>query len=296
MNARIQALQDRVARSLAHPLFFVAGTERSGTTWLQLLLDAHPEIACRGEGQFMNRLFPQMTDVFRRYRKDIEAFNKGYFRDTPGFPVLEAGEEQFIKQTTLGLLLAKFDPTGTARILGEKTPGNIRALDRLKYLAPDCRIVFIVRDGRDVAVSLWHHGNPGKQDRQKPEEMRSFFERAAETWSEDVARMVAFREAHPTDTHVVRYEDLHENPSTALAEAFAFLGADAKPETVDACLDAAEFSRITGGRKRGEEDASAQFRKGVVGDWRNYDAAGDVNAVFKAHAQTMMDKLGYASS
>ena len=29
--------------------FFLAGAPKSGTTWLCKLLDAHPEIACRGE-------------------------------------------------------------------------------------------------------------------------------------------------------------------------------------------------------------------------------------------------------
>jgi hypothetical protein len=32
--------------------FFVIGMPKSGTTWLQLLLDAHPEIQCHGESQF----------------------------------------------------------------------------------------------------------------------------------------------------------------------------------------------------------------------------------------------------
>jgi hypothetical protein len=293
METRLQTLQTRIADALARPLFFIAGTERSGTTWLQLLLDSHPEIACRGEGQFMNRLFPQMTDVFRSYRRDVDAFNRGYFRDTPGFPVLEDDEERYVKQAVLGLLLSKFDPSGAARVLGEKTPGNIRALDRLKYLAPACRIVFIVRDGRDVAVSLWHHGRPDKHERQRDAEMRPFFQRAAQTWAADVRRMQAFQERHGADAHVVRYEDLHEAPDPVLADLFGFLGVAADAQTIAACLDAADFSRFAGGRKRGEEDRSAQFRKGVVGDWRGYDAEGNVDAMFREHAAAEMTALGY---
>ena len=33
-------------------LFFVLGAPKSGTTWLQYLLNAHPNISCRGEGLF----------------------------------------------------------------------------------------------------------------------------------------------------------------------------------------------------------------------------------------------------
>ena len=37
-------------------LFFVGGAPRSGTTWLQQLLNAHPDCSCRGEGLFWAQL------------------------------------------------------------------------------------------------------------------------------------------------------------------------------------------------------------------------------------------------
>ena len=45
----IEALAER-------QLFFIGGAPRSGTTWLQLLLDCHPEVSCRGEGLFWKEL------------------------------------------------------------------------------------------------------------------------------------------------------------------------------------------------------------------------------------------------
>ncbi|MDQ3304184.1 MAG: sulfotransferase, partial [Actinomycetota bacterium] len=36
------------------PVFFVLGYQKSGTTWLMHMLDAHPEILCRGEGRFFD--------------------------------------------------------------------------------------------------------------------------------------------------------------------------------------------------------------------------------------------------
>jgi hypothetical protein len=33
------------------PVFFVVGVAKSGTTWLMRMLDSHPEILCKGEGQ-----------------------------------------------------------------------------------------------------------------------------------------------------------------------------------------------------------------------------------------------------
>jgi len=37
------------------PIFFVLGVGKSGTTWLQRMLDQHPEILCKGEGWFFGR-------------------------------------------------------------------------------------------------------------------------------------------------------------------------------------------------------------------------------------------------
>lgn len=34
------------------PVFFLVGAPKSGTGWLMKLLDAHPEVFCRGEGRF----------------------------------------------------------------------------------------------------------------------------------------------------------------------------------------------------------------------------------------------------
>ncbi|MFP6691035.1 MAG: sulfotransferase, partial [Alphaproteobacteria bacterium] len=50
------ALQKGAEAVYAKPLFFICGAIKSGTTWLQLMLDAHPDIACRGEGHLPNML------------------------------------------------------------------------------------------------------------------------------------------------------------------------------------------------------------------------------------------------
>ena len=41
-------------------IFFIGGTAKSGTTWVQLLLDAHPEVSCNGEGHFLDNLKPAL--------------------------------------------------------------------------------------------------------------------------------------------------------------------------------------------------------------------------------------------
>jgi hypothetical protein len=55
------ALHDAVAHVRQKQLFFVGGAPKSGTTWLQLMLNGHPEISCTGEGHFPDRLLPALS-------------------------------------------------------------------------------------------------------------------------------------------------------------------------------------------------------------------------------------------
>src|ERR1700722_16518864 len=47
-----EALSAEIAALRRKQLFFIGGAAKSGTTWLQLLLDRHPAISCNGEGHF----------------------------------------------------------------------------------------------------------------------------------------------------------------------------------------------------------------------------------------------------
>lgn len=289
MNDNEKSYIERASDALSKPFFFIAGTERSGTTWLQLLMDAHPEIACRGEGHFIDDLFPKLDEVFDYYRDRVARFNQSYFKSTKGFPLMTPALAMELKRVVVGGLFAQFDPGGNSRIYGEKTPGNIRNLDYLNDLFPDARFLFIIRDGRDVAVSLWHHGRRADAERPPLEGLATGL---AKSWRRDIMRTREFAEKHPGMTHTVRYEDLHAEPVAALSGIFRFLGVADDAETATACAEDADFSKFSGGRARGEEDKANQFRKGVVGDWRNYDDA-DVDAIFKEHAADVMAELGY---
>ena len=52
------------------------------------------------------------------------------------------------------------------------------------------------------------------------------------------------------------------------------------------------FERLTGGRKRGQEDLAAHERKGVAGDWRNYFSE-RVTLAFKARYGGLLVATGY---
>jgi len=53
-----------------------------------------------------------------------------------------------------------------------------------------------------------------------------------------------------------------------------------------------DFSKMTGGRERGQEDPQSHYRKGVSGDWRTHFTAKYVD-YFKEMHNPLLLKLGY---
>jgi hypothetical protein len=141
---------------------FVVGHPRSGTTMLRLILDSHPRIVIPPEGHLVSLLrraerkygalsdpanFEQLLDRLlhkqrmAEWKIDVEDARR---RCMAG-PHTPAG-------VFASLMSIWTDRTGKPR-WGEKTPGTYRFLPEVNRWFPDCQVLHIVRDGRDVAVS-----------------------------------------------------------------------------------------------------------------------------------------------
>ena len=95
-----------------------------------------------------------------------------------------------------------------------KTPSLVRCLDLLHKMHPECALIHIVRDGRDVALST-------VSLRTGPNNVRD----AARRWREMVLRG---RRLHDNSNYLeVRYEDLIAAPARVLKTVFGALGFDA---------------------------------------------------------------------
>ncbi|MDA0998014.1 MAG: sulfotransferase, partial [Proteobacteria bacterium] len=217
-------------------LFFIAATEKSGTTWLQIMLDAHPEAACRGEGQFATRLAPGIEQAVKNYSAFIGDLNAKTFAETKGFPILTEAQTLDLERTAAYMLLANYGAGPDIKAVGEKTPGNIRELDRLKVLFPEAKFIFMIRDGRDVVVSGYSHISRLYAAEAAAESLENYARRTALAWRDDYLRARAFIDANPAAGVMVRYEALHADPAPHLARIFAFLGINASAAVVRGCI------------------------------------------------------------
>jgi len=275
------------ARIAAGPVFFIVGCQKSGTTWVQRLLDGHPEIACRGEARVADLLVPLLDQVRGAYAANHRLDEADDFDD-----------DRF--ETAAGLfasaLFAGWAEAGGARIVGEKTPQHALFMPRLARWFPGSRFVHVIRDGRDGAVSGWFHNlRRGRPDfrRRFPDFAEYVRYYVAAHWIRYIDAARGFAATAPDRCHELRYEDLHADGARVVTDLLRFLGVDAGDEAVTACLDAGSFERLSGGRPRGEADPASHFRKGVVGDWAEHFDRPARAAFEDAGGRAMLERLGY---
>lgn len=287
------AVQAAISELRKKQIFFLGGVIKSGTTWLQLLLEAHPQVSCKGEGHFM-RVAPLLRRALDQHGELIAEKNQSIFKDLAGYPRLKGEDYQYLLASCIALYLRRQSEDKPAtRAIGEKSPRNLSFFNEFTALFPTAKFIYIVRDGRDCAVSGWFHNL-----RLTPEwvkktygSMEGYVTTFIENWAKDVSAAQTLADANPTRVRQVRYEDLLANTEHALADLFNFLGVKADEHALAECRSAASFERLSG-RAAGEENPNSFFRKGVTGDWRNHLSA-DVLAIIRQRAGTTLDRFGY---
>ncbi len=262
----------------ATPDFFIVGWQKSGSTWLAAILNAHPDIRCfpslpqqaGGDGSPPAHFF----DVLARLERDFPSFqssmsNKlgGYF--SPSVPEHaprgERGRRRLrreLRDRFVEYLEEQRELHGKP-VVGEKTAETVHHLDLVEELFPGVRKVCILRDPRDRTVSF-HYQEIRKGRRPDGPVTASVAEEYLDLYlRRDYAGALQIEEPR----FILTYEQLASEPKPVVTALLSFLDATAGTETVHAMLDAADFQRLAD-RERGAEDAASYYRKGVVGDWR----------------------------
>jgi hypothetical protein len=288
-----RAIMAELEQLFSKQLFFIGGAIGSGTTWLQVLLDQHPQISCRGEGHFVTRLVGALKQAIEEYNHFLVDKNVVIYRELGGFPLVDTLEFNTLHVTAMLLLLRKQSLGKSVLAIGEKTPDNVRAFDGLRMGFPTAKFIHIIRDPRDAAVSGWYLGqrtNPAKMA-ERFGDMPRYFRYYIDVWVKEITNGISFGNRHPQHYMEVRYAALLEHPEAALEPVLRFLGIDASPEILKSCVDGADFQKLSRGRPRGVEDRRSHLRRGIVGDWVNHFDA-DTAAYFIAKAGPLMEQLG----
>ena len=232
------------------PAPFVVGATRSGTTLLRLMLDAHPDVGIPSETHFFHKLVKrsERRRVTPELLADTITSHKrwGDFHLDPDelrtrFEAIEPFNLSDALREFYRLYATKHGKTRW----GDKTPGYLRYMRRIEWVLPEARFIHLIRDGRDVALSVLPM-NWG------PESITE----AAELW---VERVTLARENGATVGHYmeVKYEDLVSDTEGELRRVCTFL---------DLPWDAAMLDYHERAEERLKEKARDLPRKASRGD------------------------------
>ena len=168
------------------------------------------------------------------------------------------------------------------------------------------RAVFVLRDPRDLVVSEYFSMRYSHKLMGEVSRIRHALELLSQedgimyileylhiygtyesqrSWIEEGARDSDVMIIHFSD--IIRTEDL-----SAWKKMFDHFDVRMPEPVLSGMLEDHSFERMAGGRKTGEEDQRAHYRKGKPGDWRNY-FSDKIKKRFKLMTGDLLVKLGY---
>lgn len=275
------------------PPVFIVGCPRSGTSFLYHLL-----LSAGGFAEFRTQMnvYDVLDPIYRDFRdsgtkvKMMDAWLRSKAFAVSGLDADEIRRKVVAECHSAGDFL-RIVMDEVARKQGvdrwiDSTPTNIPHLQQIKKDFPDARVVHIIRDGRDVALSLERKG----WSRPLPWDRRKGLLAAGLYWEWIVRKGQRLGAALQPDYLEVRYEDLVKETSRTLESLAAFVGHDLDNERIQRASIGSVKRPLTSFK---EELDGGQFNP--VGRWKERFPR-DQLAYFEGLAGGFLQELGYVRS
>jgi hypothetical protein len=269
-------------------IVFIVGAARSGTTWLQAMIGAHPLICTSDELKLFNLFTGPWEDSWEFLLKMQKAEGGG----ARGLRLIWSDDEfyqfltMFLEQIYTRVLATKPD----AAVILDKTPTYSHYVEHIKRLIPQAKFIHLIRDGRDVTASL-RAASRGWGKLWAPERV----ETGARWWKSSVLGARKAKQFGENYYMELRYEDLLRKGAPLLLEAFRFIGVTTTAQQAEFIYNEHTFDKMkvegAGMKTFGLPDGF--FRKGQIGDWRHTFSAKE-RYLFHETAGDLLSQLGYA--
>jgi hypothetical protein len=268
--------------SVESRVIWLFGSPRSGSTWLRQMVAEHPAIEVMDEPTIGYHLSPFLSNEpgYRPEDLDLSTFTlRRLVEDNPDRFFAEKYADVWLpglRRLLNDRLLAHLEREGgpdAARdsLLLVKEPNGSQSADMIMRAQPTARLLFLLRDGRDVvdselasfAVGGWQESSFDHMRGVGEAERLDFVIRSAHQWLWRTEVVEAAFAEHPGPKHMLRYEDLLREPERHLGEVFEWLEVSLEATDFAAVADRFAFERLPG---RGP-DRQARFAR--PGAWRD---------------------------
>jgi hypothetical protein len=293
-------------------VFFIRGYIRSGTNWVNNILNLHPDIQSYGEFNFIpiRRGFEFVTT--REWGLISKKENKS------GNEVARSAFETMVKEITIKVGRQKLEEENLTKTtkkdpiwFGDRSPNPLTPLPiEAGYY------FWIVRDVRDILISSTFHelrleysesafsAFPKMKEKKEifkdnpnyfsihPEQLlddKDWVMHIAQNWHNQTTMNIKLikevREGkHPANIKVLRYEDIHTNAENTRRDMYTFLNVDPEKALPMTDLTTPGFTK---------ERPNNHYRKGAVGGWKEY-IFDDTHEIIKNITKESMDFFNYS--
>jgi len=306
-------------------LVWIIGSPRTGSTWLLRLLCYPWGVGRTATGIDSSRFRPRGGDVLP-VNESYLGHHLGPLRDPLPPPESAAAASPLLNDTRRGdpayffsdeyrdawreplrrLALERFEAqTERARtahgivnpLILIKEPNGSHAADLIADLLPESRMIFLLRDGRDVVDSMmdadseggWRTRTEGVSPLRTPEQRLAGVRRQAHLWLvRTIATERACRALGPDGSIMVRYEDLLADTEGELGRLDAWLGLNRSERQIRSAVRANRFGSLRNrlrGRRKGVRAASP-------GLWRENLSVSEQEAIAEIIGPKLRE-LGY---
>lgn len=205
---------------------FIIGMPRSGTTLLSMILNAHSQLAISPETHYFTKYWHRCEqDNCLQDKEKAKGFVNCFLSSDEvkdmGFSVKEVEEiyntliqdKNLTHKTILQTILSKYASKQGKTIWGEKTPAHLEYVPVIATLFPNARFICIVRDPRDVSLSLrkvpWNRGNVFHHARR---------------WKRYIQMSQYYAQQYYPNFLEIKFEDLLANPESVIYTICSYLG------------------------------------------------------------------------
>jgi len=262
------------------PIVVIGGCARSGTTLCRVMLNAHPDIVIGPHTNIFVPITVNLPYIASQLSIDLDDVKRMHCHSSDW--------AEFIDNIRAAMVHKYNKP-----VWGEKTARNVHSFDWILRHFPNCRLIHMVRDGRDVISSLRTYPHKQLVDDEicsMPHHEMPLSE-CADRWLRATGEGMAFR---GDERYIeVRYEDMVREPEATMRRILAVMGLPFNEVVLKHDCQAGPLVDTT--KFYQNATAITPINHKAIGRWRKDISESEQHEIFP-HLSQRLNELGYDAS